>query len=310
MKNQKGQVILILILVMTVGLGIGLSVVQKSLVDVSTASKVEQSSRAFSAAEAGVEKALRTTSSSNCTSATDPLTCQNFTGSSSKIDQIQGVGLLPSDPGPGVPQAALQLPSLYKEDMAQVWLADPDPNVKLPDCTAIDSIKHQPVCYTRNTLNVYWGNSTTDKAALELTLIYYGKDPADGIDKYISQKWYLDSDQSRVNTNKFEFANCPSTPYPIDTSKFQCKKTLALPSPPNKLMALRVRLLYNATPQPVAVQGEGCSGAGCNLPPQARLITSTGSSGETQRKINLFQLYRVVPSYFDYAIFSAGGINK
>ncbi len=47
MNNQKGQLILILILVMTVALSIGLSIVQKSLVDVSTSSKVEQSSRAF-----------------------------------------------------------------------------------------------------------------------------------------------------------------------------------------------------------------------------------------------------------------------
>ena len=58
MKEQKGQVILILILVMTVGLAIGLSIVQKSLVDISTASKIEQSSRAYSAAEAGVERAF------------------------------------------------------------------------------------------------------------------------------------------------------------------------------------------------------------------------------------------------------------
>src|SRR3989339_1641784 len=58
-RRQAGQVILILILVMAVALAIGISVIQRSLSDISTSSKVEQSSRAFSAAEAGIEKALR-----------------------------------------------------------------------------------------------------------------------------------------------------------------------------------------------------------------------------------------------------------
>ena len=42
-------IILILVLVMTVALAIGISVIQRSLSDISTATKVEQSSRAFSA---------------------------------------------------------------------------------------------------------------------------------------------------------------------------------------------------------------------------------------------------------------------
>ena len=57
--KEKGQIILILLLVMTVALGVGLTIVQRSLTDISTSTKVEQSSRAFSAAEAGIEKALQ-----------------------------------------------------------------------------------------------------------------------------------------------------------------------------------------------------------------------------------------------------------
>lgn len=290
MYKEAGQVILILILVMTVGLGIGLSVVQKSLVDVSTASKVEQSSRAFSAAEAGVEKALRGDTSTD------------FTSTTSQITDIQGVALLPSIPGPNTPQAALQLPLLYREDMAQVWLADYNSTSNPP-----------PAVYKQPTLDIYWGNSSTDKAALEITLIYHNGT------SYQSRKWFLDSDSSRATTNKFEAVSCPGT-YLFGTTVFQCKKTLGNnaginnnPLPvvsPNILMAIRIRLLYNSTPQPVAVQAVGCCGDGFNLPPQARLIISTGASGDTQRKISLFQLYKVVPPYFDYAIFSAGEINK
>ena len=59
MNNERGQIILVLVLVITVALAIGISVVQRSLSDISTSTKVEESSRAFSAAEAGIERALK-----------------------------------------------------------------------------------------------------------------------------------------------------------------------------------------------------------------------------------------------------------
>ncbi len=299
MNSQKGQVILILILVLTVALSIGLSIVQKSLVDVSTASKVEQSSRAFSAAEAGVEKALKGDTS-----------LQTFTDNSSKITEITPIGLIPATPAAGSPQAALELPPLAKEDVAQVWLADPDQNVKLPDCTA-DPAKHQPVCYAQDTLDIYWGNSLTDKAAIELTLVYY-----DG-SAYKSSKWYLDHTLASRNTpNGFGVADsCTGSERPqTGTIDYQCRKTLDFlliksANPSATWMLIRARLLYNSTSQPFAVQAVG-NCATCFLPPQARSVSSTGVSGDTQRKVNIFQLYKVVPPYFDYAIFSAGEIKK
>lgn len=301
MKNQNGQTILILILIMVVALAIGLSIVQKSLVDVSTASKVEQSSRAFSAAEAGIEKALSTNSNASCTE------CQNFADNLSTIKQVQD-----SNQKPGIPlssgiQEALGYPPLAKEDVAQVWLADP--NATLPTCAS------PYVCYTQTSLDVYWGNSNTDKAAIELTLVFY-----DG-SIYKSNKWYLDNPSaSRNPSNGFDnTSSC--TGHVVGVNTYQCKKTLDFSSiravnPSAAWMLLRARLLYNETSQPFAVQatgqGSACSvaGGGCYLPPQARSITSTGVSGETQRKVNVFLENKVVPSYFDYVIFSAGDIKK
>lgn len=303
--KQQGQIILILILVMTVALAIGLSIVQKSLVDVSTSSKVEQSSRAFSAAEAGVEKALKGDASP-----------QPFADNNSSISAISNINLIPCIPGSvgcaqtiyGTDvQAALEYPPLAKEDVAQVWLADPDSNVSLPTCTAIDSTpgKHTPVCYTGSNLDVYWGNlAATDKAAIELTLVYY-----DGT-AYQAYKWYLDQ-IVRTPDNRFETIVCSG--YLVGLNSYQCKKTLSFtPVQSAGLMLIRARLLYNSTSQAFAVQDHhvlGCT-TGCYLPPQAKSITSTGLSGETQRKVNLFQLYKVAPPYFDYAIFSAGEIKK
>ncbi len=292
MQKQKGQVILILILVMTVALSIGLSIVQKSLLDVSTASKVEQSSRAFSAAEAGIEKALR-----------GDTTLQSFLGNNSKIAEIQDSGAIPPSASLGTWQEALQYPPLGKEDVAQIWLADLNSSSNPP-----------PAVYQQQTLSVYWGNSESDKAALELTLIYYNGT------SYQSRKWYLDNANATRNpSNGFEGVSCPGT-YTLGAITYQCRKTLGdgtginndpLPSSsPNILVLIRARMLYNSTSQPFAIRAVGTCGAACSLPSQARNITSTGVAADTRRKVQLFQLNKVVPFYFDYAVFSSGPINK
>lgn len=58
--SEKGQALLIVILVMVVSLTIGLSVASRSVVNLRTSTEEENSQRAFSAAEAGIEQALKT----------------------------------------------------------------------------------------------------------------------------------------------------------------------------------------------------------------------------------------------------------
>ena len=308
--KERGQVILLLILIMTVALAIGLSIVQKSLVDISTSSKVEQSSRAFSAAEAGVEKALQNSNTNN-NSSPDVLLDNNSIikpVKDTRFPQLNSVNQ----------QDALEYPPIAKEDIAQVWLSDPAAD--LPLCRWPVSMSPSPaippVCYRKPGLDVYWGDpAASDKAALEVTLIYYGIDAAGDLPKYRSHKWYLDSVPNRGNG--FEDANCFGNNQ-LKANYF-CKKTLDLTSfipsltkSNNELMLIRARLLYNNTSQPFAVQPPSnyTCGSDCSIPSQAREIISTGTSGDTQRKVKLFQEFNVVPSYFDYAIFSAGGITK
>ncbi len=295
MKNQKdlpvrqaGQVILILVLVMTVALAIGISVIQRSLSDVSTSTKVEQSSRAFSAAEAGIEKALKNDNS--------PV---NFAENYSSAT-VTGTELIPAVPSFGTPQAPLEYPLLAKEETAHVWLADP--NAGLPNCTNFD------VCYQRSTLDVYWGDPTalSDKAALELTLVYYNGS------QYLARKYYYDQVLSR-SSNNFTQVNCLGVDTLSSGVTYQCKKTVTFPTSTG-LMLLRARLLYNSTSQPFAVQATGvCPASPCQgyyIPPQVKKLTATGISGQAKRKVQLFKIDKVVPPYFDYAIFSAGDINK
>lgn len=287
-RNQRGQLILILILVMAVGLAIGLSVIQKSLINVSTSTKVEQSSKAFSAAEAGIENVL-----------TGGNSTVNFSDTGASAIVIGDSTWIPAPVSSGQ-QSVLEFPPLSKEEVAQVWLADPEAN--LPDCAGF-------TCYKRPVLDIYWGAPTsTDIAALELTLVYYDED------SYKYRKWYLDQNITRSPENRFTKVNCSGGYF---ANKYKCTFRIGGPADlagllPPGLMLIRARLLYNTSPQPFAVQppsSETC-GEDCSLPRQAKSIISTGISGETQRKVKLFQVKKVVPFYFDYAIFSAGDIKK
>ncbi len=292
LHQQSGQAILILLLVMTVALAIGLSVIQRSLTDVTTSTKVEQSSRAFSAAEAGIERAL---TSSDAYLSTD-LNQVKFDDTKSNAF-IFDSGLLP------LPKQALEYPPLAKEDIAHVWLAD-------PFTSPVQSY------YKKTSLEIYWGEQgiidPNNRPAIEIAIIY-----SEG-GAYKAKRFYLDPTSSRANDNGFidVSSGCSNLLGGIDTSmgpdrKFYCKYTLQ--SLPAELMILRARMLYNNTNQPFAVKPVCVSGdalISCSLPPQARVITSIGLSGETERRVQLFKLEKVVPPYFDYSIFSAGDINK
>lgn len=304
--KQRGQTILALILVMTVALAIGLSIVQKSLVDVSTSSKVEQSSRAFSAAEAGIEKALRNLDSGGSLPSPFPLP------NSSEVQDITSTGLLPATAVCGTRQQPLEIgsvgdPTTTKDDVAQVWLADFNSNTNPPavfydpsPCPSDPSPNRQ--------LEVYWGsNFSTDKTALNLTLIYW-----DGA-SYKSRKWFLDDDPAATRDNGFEDMPCSGN---YSLTGYKCYKKLGdnigRDNGPlqSGLMLLRARFFYNTEAQPFAVWAVGICGPSCSLPPQTRVLTSTGISGETRRRVQLRQQSKVVPPIFDYAIFSAGDISK
>lgn len=288
MKNQKGQVILILILVITVALVIGLSITQKSLLDVSTSTKVEQSAKAFSAAEAGIEKALQADSIIGTTPVGENATLQGV-----QRDTVPASG------------QALEYPPIAKEELAQVWLADPTSST-FPNC---DPGK---ICYSGSSLDVYWGNvgvTGADKPAIEITVVYQ-----DSFGAYNSKRYFYDQDAA-IRNNGFtsSITSCPSgaitTSLSPTAKTFFCKQTLDVSSSslPNlsKLILLRARLLYTSISQAFAIRPITGS-----LPVQGRLFTATGISGETQRKVQVFKLDKVVPPYFDYAIFSAGEINK
>ncbi|TSC65371.1 MAG: Uncharacterized protein CEO21_430 [Microgenomates group bacterium Gr01-1014_80] len=276
---------MVLLLVMTVALGIGLSVITRTLTDVSTSTKVEQSSRAFSAAEAGIEQALK----------------QNY---SPVIFPNQSQATV--NPPVELPLAGqgLEYPPVGKEETAHFWLANPNS----PD--------NPPAAYyTAPSVDLYWGApglGGRDQAAIEVTLTHL----AGGI--FQSKKFFYDPVPGGIPPGRQEngfsdpaaIAGDGCLGYTITTSfgpnrNFFCRVNISF-SGLGAPMILRARLLYTGISQPIALMPVG----GASLPPQAEIYTSIGTSGSTQRTIQLFSLKKVVPFYMDYAIFSAGPINK
>lgn len=314
MKQETGQIVLILLLVMSVALAIGLSVVQRSFVDVSTSTKIEQSTRAFSAAEAGIEKIVQQSPNPS----NFPIPESTFKNNASAL--VEDSGLLP------IANQALEYPPVSKEGIVHVWLSDPN-----DDLTDI-----QPY-YKKDGMILYWGvtgiginDNSANAPALEVIIVSISNDNK----TYTSKKILLDSNPSRENNfikptgvdpaPNIHVFTC-STPTPIVTifgnnRQFRCYTELKdLISQGSKLVLLRGRFLYTSTTHPFAVMpsvGNECTvqpvpqKTDCSLPPQVRLVKSIGSSGSTKRTIQLFQVMKVVPFYFDYAIFTAGDIEK
>jgi Tfp pilus assembly protein PilX len=290
--HQKGQAVIILLLIMLVSLTIGLAITQRSLTDISTSNKGEESSRAFSAAEAGIEQALQTGLAPNADLNLGNSASANVTFSNA----------LPSC---GDTTVALEYPPIGRETVAQLWLTS-----QSSSC---------PGNYGGTSLRVYFGNSSVgadsaETPALEVNVITQ----VAGV--YTSNKYFYDPVPAvnrasiRGADNGFTDPGCSVANRPSvkttrsDTNQtFRCTATVPPSGSLTGLVMVRARILYSSTPQSVAF---GPVGAGVSIPSQAKIITSTGSSGQVQRKVQVFQLPKVVPQIFDYAVFSNGPIQK
>lgn len=298
-KNQKGQVVVILLLVMVIALAVGLSTISRSTLEVSTSRKSEDSSRAFSAAEAGIERAIQANINTlgSTASAVPNLTLSNQTSANITISEA-GLPLNSVN--------ALSYPPFGKESYAQFWLV-------------YSNYTNIPVAsYTANSFNIYFGDPepngdsnyyTThpeEKPAIEVNTIYWDGSSYKSLSKYF--------DSSSPVRSDFSLCDNPGN-YEIDVNNdekenFYCRANIDLISLPlNSFpVMVRVRILYSNISHPVAIMGTN-SGTGI-IPKQANVYTSTGTSGSVQRKLEVFHQKSVMPQFFDYVLFSAAALQK
>lgn len=297
MKNlphefESGQALLLVLLSMAVILTIVLSILSRSITDITITSKGEEALRAFSAAEAGIERALLTGIFTPGT-----FESSSFSGSITNLAQA--------------PQTSLTYPEeLVSGDSGTIWFIDHDPTTGELTCTT-------GKCFKGSSMKVCWGKEGTNPngvttPAMEVSILYdTTPTPAGNYSDVKIKRLALDPYSGRTGTNKFSaagpactisgnsFAFSTNVDFTVAGLNIPCYLTAGC------LLTAKLRLLYNSEAQPVAV--EVTDGT---LPSQGLMVESTGISGEATRKVQVFQTFGELPPIFDSAIFSPEGLIK
>jgi hypothetical protein len=265
--NQRGQVLLIVVLVMVVALTVGLSVAARTITTVRTSSEEDSSQRAFSAAEAGIEKSLN----NNLAASGSFSNNASFT---TTVSQLSGTSLMMNN---GT--------EILKDSSSDVWLST------YPGYTTPWS----------GNLTFYWGSAsdscstselTNTMAALEVVLIT-GTKVAPVLTHYA---W--DPCQARSTNNNFSYI-VPSSGT-VSGKNFAYHVSILV----NSGLIARVVSLY--APTKVAVEACDAAHANCStLPSQGTVITSVGTAGTASRKIVSFKSNPSLPTeLFPFILFS------
>jgi len=275
---NSGQAVLVVVLVMVVALTIGLAISGRSVTDIKMSAQMEESQRAFSAAEAGIETALLSGAGGS-----------GMAGNASynvKVSDTDKTEFVFPDKIPA-------------DEPYQIWLVKwDDLNTKV---------------YDKDGIKIVWGNQNSNWAndnntpAIVITIVYkdgneykfgkYALDPrTDRNNHFCLSNGNNCSGVSNWNTNGETInGKTPKTlqfSADIDLSNFRgLGKTLQL---------LRMKLLYNNNGQLLGVKALDSG----ELPSQGKVIESTGTAGETTREVNVLELGPSLPTAFDFSIFS------
>ena len=290
-KNIEGQALLIVLLSLAVVLTIVLYLVSRSITDLTISTKEEDSLRAFSAAEAGVERAL-IIGSDTASSIGDA----NF--SANLIDFAQGSN------------EVVYPVSLQSGESSTFWFVGHNDDGTL-GCS-------DESCFTGTRVRFCWGDvgtsaSDTTTPAVELSFVHTSS-PGDYTGAQISRE-VVDPNSGRRASNNFSATDAGTCT--IGTETFQFQKSLnfaadlGIPgsTTANILQYVKARILYNSSVSHKIGMDVDFPGNSL-LPSQGVRVESLGSFSEATRKIEVFQLHADTPSIFENAISGSGGIVK
>lgn len=297
--GQSGQALLLVLLSMAVVLTVVLSILSRSITDVSVSTKEEEALRAFSAAEAGVEEALI---SGNIGSI---IANSEYSDNASFSTSIAVANTNDYEFGNPI--------GIFSGESITFWFVAHDDDGDLI-CSA------ERPCFTGNQIKICWGKegtagNTDTTPAIEASVYYLNTPGSIGTARIARAA--IDPNETRRASNGFSAPD--SGTCDLSTGeRYAFQKTFDLStmnigsgvySTQNGLQFIKIKMLYNTTETHTAGISTNYSGNG-TLPSQGVKITSTGISGASNRKIDVFQGYGELPSVFDSAIFSLGGITK
>lgn len=303
MKSSPGQAVVFALLLAAVVITVGLAVVSQSIVDLRTATQSQEAVRAFTAAEAGIERILAQAVAQGGTVAA-PSSLQGDVGNAQFNATLSHLGK-------GAAQFALPR-SMASGDAQTLWLISH---------TATGALGCPCSKLSTGDFTVYWGTpGVTGSEIPALVLDIYYKSPAGGSDYSGVKVARLATDPAN-RSNNFSGTWQPG-PFTILGQNFAYKAGVSLSSlgvpaasyqTSDGLQLVRARILYSTQPHPVAFDfGSGLTtGTDVGLPSQGFIPESQGTVG-TSSSIKLRSIYSYpdLPPIFDYAIFGGAGDLK
>lgn len=303
-KNNSGQALLIVLLAMATITTVVLSIVSRSVSEVEITNREEDSLRAFTAAEAGIEETIADTAVG--TTVNEDIQTPVISGGSEVTLSSYEAEVT------GFPENGDEYAypfEMLSSDSATVWFKTKQGNMILP-CDPTSS-----PCYEKNTIKICWADRGTEindsTPAIEVTFYY---ERTSGQESHIATTAY-DPNSDRRSSNNFDPPDAPDGVCSISGTDYEYQKLIdyqeifppsspGAPLPGNVTM-MKVRFLYNDVPHSF-----GVSGAGTNLPSQGKKVSSQGVSGNSARRIEAFVLNASSPSIFDSSIYSGSSIVK
>ncbi len=305
-RGKSGQILVVVLLVVVVSLAIGLSVASRNLTNLKGSTQAEQSQRAFTAAEGGVESTL--SKLNDVARAIDNPTAGNIVSAGcSSVDTPNksatcSLGNTPS----GVDSNISNSNVLVKANNTYERVVEPGD---------VAQVNLQGMVVT-NTLVVKWAKKTNAneaspyKATLEFTFVCSNDNTAicittpKGLLLYGQHREAITIDT--ISSQSGGFLQCGTNSGTFITtvttdSDFYCAATFTLPA--SNAQIIRIKPFWNGTTINVS---------GASLPVQTYDITSTATTDSgLSRKVQVSRdALPQLPAIFDYVLYSGGDIIK
>jgi hypothetical protein len=311
---QKGQALILLLLILSVVLVVSLSIASRSITDIGTVVYEEEAQRAFSAAEAGIEEVLN-----NPISGGFSATFDNNTNVSAII------------PAPSVSEGYIYPDRLYSGNSALFWLSSKDNATGQFKCTTDGAF---PCVVQPLRVKYCWGANDTNQSPSVVISTYY--------DTSLNSVNSNNYNNVSVHRMAFSSSSTASDNFTVVGTQNVNQRTLGgqifhrcvtvnfntggtqnpnvgsvggMGSCPNPgcILLTSVQLLHTAgvppIPEPVGILAIGQTSPH-SLPEQGLRIDSTGTAGETQRRVDVLRTHTMPPSMFSSAVFSMTDIDK
>lgn len=315
-NSQKGQILIIFLLVLVVGLAIALSIASRSVTDIRQTTTSDESNRAYFAAEAGVENALKKIEDGSITSST--ITAGGGKDTTASLD-LTGTNRSNSDVvvkdlsiGGSV---VFEYPALLnKDEVAQVNLMQNFNNIT----TAGVDIGGKGI-RPGDTIDIYWDEAgSSADPAIEVSIISCDTS-CTAASTFSIRKMVFDP-QAAFHGNNF-CSGVVGTGGVVDTNlgnrpNFRYKVSLTLNSnagcPGNDVVGpgqgpvlARIRVLYASSIR------LGVGNTAGRLPNQGYQVESLGKTGSgVSRKLLVNRLFPSLPAVFDYVLYNGSTTNS